>query len=71
MTLSTSAVAVCCCRRFAQIVGALAQFFEKSRILDRDDGLLREVADEFDLLIGERLNFLAINGDSANKIIVP
>ena len=36
MTLSTSAVAVCCCRRFAQLV-------EQPSILDGDDGLLGEV----------------------------
>ena len=36
MTLSTSAVAVCCCKRFAQLV-------EQPRVLDGDDGLGGEV----------------------------
>ena len=36
MTLSTSAVAVCCCSDFAQLV-------EQPRVLDGDDGLGGEV----------------------------
>ena len=44
MTLSTSAVAVCCCSDFAQIVGAFAQFLEQPRVLDGDHRLLGEVA---------------------------
>ena len=43
MTLSTSAVAVCCCRDFAQLV-------KQPRVFDGDDGLSREVLDEVDLL---------------------
>ena len=50
ITLSTSAVAVCCCKRFAQLV-------EQAGVLDRDDGLVGEVGDQLDLLIGERSNF--------------
>ena len=46
MTLSTSAVAVCCCSGFAQLV-------EQAGVLDGDDGLRGEVADELDLLVGE------------------
>ena len=51
MTSSTSAVAVCCCERFAQLV-------EQARVLDRDDGLGGEVLDQLDLLVGERPDFL-------------
>ena len=47
MTLSTSAVAVCCCRGFAQLV-------EQPCVLDGDDGLRGEVLDQLDLLVGER-----------------
>ena len=54
MTLSTSAVAVCCWRRFAQLV-------EQPRVLDGDDRLRSEVLDQLDLLIGEWPHFLAIN----------
>ena len=46
MTLSTSAVAVCCCSRFAQLV-------EQPRVLDGDDGLSGEVLHQLDLLVGE------------------
>ena len=53
MTLSTSAVAVCCCSD-SEIVGALPQLVEQPRVLDRDDGLGGEVRDQFDLLVGER-----------------
>ena len=40
-------------QRFGQIVSALAQLVEQPRILDRDDSLSGEVADELDLLIRE------------------
>ena len=46
MTLSTSAVAVCCCKRFAQ-------FVEQPGVLDGDDGLGGEGRDQLDLLVGE------------------
>ena len=47
MTLSTSAVAVCCCKRFAQLV-------EQARVLDGDDGLVSKVCNQLDLFVGER-----------------
>ena len=53
MTLSTSAVAVCCCKR------SLAQLVEQPRILDRDDGLSGKVRDQLNLFIGKGTNFLA------------
>ena len=62
MTLSTSAVAVCCCSRFTQLV-------EQPRVLDGDDGLGSEILDQFDLLIGEGPNFVAIEENSANQCI--
>ena len=64
MTFSTSAVAVCCCNEFAQ-------FLQQPRILDGDDRLFGKIAQKRDLLIGERLNFLAINRNRADKITVP
>ena len=63
MTLSTSAVAVCCCKRFAQLV-------EQARVLDGDDGLGGEVLDQLDLLVGERPHLLAINGDGADQLVL-
>ena len=49
MTLSTSAVAVCCCSDCAQLV-------EQPRVLDGDDGLVGEGLDQLDLLVGEGLH---------------
>ena len=63
MTLSTSAVAVCCCRRFAQLV-------EQPRVLDGDDGLGGEIRDQLDLLVGERPHLLAVDGDRADQLVV-
>ena len=59
MTLSTSAVAVCCCKRFAQ-------FVEEPRILDGDDGLGGETVNELDLFLGERPNLGAIDRNCAD-----
>ena len=46
MTLSTSAVAVCCCSGFAQLG-------EETGVLDRDHRLGGEILDQVDVLIGE------------------
>ena len=53
MTLSTSAVAVCCSSV------RLAQFVEQPRILDGDHCLVCERRQQLNLLVGERLNLLA------------
>ena len=63
MTLSTSAVAVCCCSDFAQLV-------EQPRVLDGDDGLGGEVRDQLDLLVSERPDLLAVDADDADQAIV-
>jgi hypothetical protein len=44
----------------------LPQLVEQSRVLDGDDGLLREVLNQRDLLVRERANLLAIDDDNAN-----
>ncbi len=63
MTLSTSAVAVCCCsdsrsslsrRVFSMAMTAWAG----------------EVLDQVDLLLGERANLLAVDGDRADQLVV-
>ena len=59
MTFSTSAVAVCCCSDSLKIVGAFAQFLEQPRVLDGDHGLLGEILDQRDLLVGKRPDLLA------------
>ena len=61
--LRTSAVAVCCMKR-------LAQFVEQTRVLDGDDGLLGETADQLNLLLGERPHLLAVNGDCTNGLLL-
>jgi len=48
----------------------LAQLIQEARVLDSDDGLSREVRDQCDLLVGERSNFLAINTDRADQVII-
>ena len=59
MTLSTSAVAVCCCSDFAELV-------EQAGVLDGDDGLGGEMLHQLDLFVGERTNFLSVEKDSAD-----
>ena len=54
-------------QRLAQIVGALAQLVEQPGILDGDHGLRGEVLDQLDLLIAERPDLLAIDGDGADQ----
>ena len=63
MTLSTSAVAVCCCEKFAQLI-------EQPRVLDGDDGLGGEVLDQLDLLVGEWPHLLTVDADRADQLAV-
>ena len=48
-------------QRFAQLV-------EQPRVLDRDHGLMREVGDQRDLLLGERAHLLAVDADRADQL---
>ena len=57
-------------QRFAEIVGALAQFVEQPRILDGDDGLGGEVLHQRDLLVGERPDLLAVDDNGADELII-
>ena len=52
-----------------QFIRAGPQFVEQPRVLDGDDRLGGEVRDQLDLLVGERANFLAIDGDGADDLI--
>ena len=56
---------------FAEIVGAFAQFFEQSGVLDGDHGLTGEIGDEFDLFAGEGPHFLSIDRDRADHFVFP
>ena len=69
MTLSTSAVAVCCSRP-REISGALPQFVEQPRVLDGDDGLSGEALDQRDLLVGKGPNFLAVESERADQFVL-
>ena len=53
-------------QRFAQIIPALAQLVEQSRVLDGNDSLGGEVSYKFNLLIGEKAHLLAIKSDCAD-----
>ena len=57
-------------QRFGEIVGALAQLVEQPGILDGDDGLTGEARQQFDLLVGEGTNLLAIDGDRADQLVL-
>src|SRR5262249_6910621 len=47
-----------------------AQLIQEPGVLDGDDGLLREVRDQFDLLIGEWPDFLTIDRNSADEFVI-
>src|SRR5262249_7252651 len=56
-------------QRLAQIIRALAQLVEQASILDRDDGLGGEIADQLDLLVSKRAYLLAVDADGANQFL--
>src|SRR5262249_32647175 len=57
-------------QRLPQIVGALTQLIEESRVLDCDDGLGSKVLDQLDLLTGEGADLLPIDIDIADQFVV-
>ena len=46
-----------------------AQLAEQPRVLDGDDGLGGEVRHQLDLLVGERADLLAVDGDGADQLV--
>ena len=56
-------------KRLAEIVGALTQFLEQPGVLDGDHGLLGEILDQGDLLVCERLHFLAKDCDRTDQFL--
>ena len=61
--------AACCClilQGLCRIAGARLHLLKQSRILNCDDGLIREGIDELDLTFGERANFDAPDEDYAD-----
>ena len=67
MTLSTSAVAVCCCSD-SRDRRCVPQLVEQPRVLDGDDGLGSEVLYQSYLFISERPNFSAVDCDRADHL---
>src|SRR5262249_38698038 len=55
-------------KRLGEIVGTLSQLVEQPRVLDGDDGLVGEIADQLDLLVGERPHLLAVDRDGADQL---
>src|SRR5262249_27642065 len=47
----------------------LAQLVEEAGVLNGDDRLVGEVLDQLNLLVGERTDFLAIDGNGADELI--
>src|SRR5262245_4413526 len=61
MTCSTSEVAVCCCRDSRSSLSR--------RAFSMAIGLLGKIADQLDLLVGERSDLLAVDGDRADQLV--
>src|SRR5262249_42685825 len=56
--------------RLREIVGALPQLIEQTRVLDRDDGLRGKIRNQGDLLVGERSNVLVEYADRTHQLLV-
>src|SRR5262245_14635681 len=54
-----------------QIIGALAQLVEQPCVLDGDNSLRGKIRHQFDLLVGEWPDFLAVNANSTDKLLLP
>ena len=70
MTLSTSAVAVCCSNASVSSVVRSTQFVQQPRVLDGDNRLSSEVVDQRDLLVIEWTHFLPEYDECADQIVV-
>ena len=57
-------------QRFGQIFGALAQLVEQPRVLDGDHRLGGEILHQLDLLVGEGPDFLPVNDDRADQLVL-
>src|SRR5262245_29927599 len=49
------------------LLECFTQFVEQPGVLDGDDGLSGEVLDQLDLLVGERMNLLVVDGDDTDQ----
>ena len=68
MTLSTSAVAVCCC---SDSGSRCARSSLSSRVFSMAmTAWLAKLSTQLDLLVGERAHLLAIDGDGADQLVL-
>ena len=67
MTLSTSAVAVCCCSDSLRSSRALPDLIEQADVLDRDHGLVGKGLEKLDLVVGEWSGSGARDPDGADR----
>jgi hypothetical protein len=51
-------------------VACAPQFIQQAHVLDRDDGLLGEIAQQLDLLVGEGADLLTEDADRTNELAV-
>src|SRR6516225_5506846 len=56
-------------RRRRLLLQRLSELIEQPRVLDGDDGLRSKVLHQFDLLVGERANFLAKDGEGTDQFV--
>src|SRR5262249_17132582 len=52
------------------LLQGLAQLVEQTGVFDGDDGLGGKIADQLDLLVGERSDLLAVDGDRAYQLVL-
>src|SRR6516165_6276619 len=52
------------------LLQGFAQLVEQPRVLDGDNGLVGKVLDQRNLLVSERANFLAINGNHTDQSVL-
>src|SRR5262249_61220317 len=56
-------------RRGSLLLQRFSEFVQETRVLDGDDGLRREIRQEFYLLFGKRKNLLAVERDGTNQLV--
>ena len=56
--------------RFGEIIGALTQLVQQSRVLDGDNRLASEILNKGDLFVSKRTNLLAVQRERTEYLIV-
>src|SRR5262249_29320417 len=54
-----------------QLAGPCSQFTQESGVLHRDYSLVGKSLNQFDLLVGERLDFELVEDDDADNVVAP